>query len=612
MAKRVQMDGRRLDLSGMPGPRGRGEVTRVNLEELLAAMEPQTVNAGAKRDREDVVAVPGMARGLAREAVGQALLLGYGDDIEGWATDRHPDDIKRERNAFADENRLAANAAYAGGLVAGGLAPRAIRALASSPRTADQVDELAPRVEPDLRQAMRNADQVEAANRPADLQRDAIERLLSNPEARAEVRGQPLELSPADIFTMTAGAASGASAPPAPTLSAEEQALQSMSPTDALRFGQELQQATPVSGEQRARNLRTTAEDALSVIPGPGNVLAARDAFQGAEDAGEAFGSGNVLGGLGNTALAALSGFGAVTGMPTSRAAGAIAREAPNQANVLIPAPPSRAVDRALSMRGEGATNRQVFGETNRFFGPEGRPRMEISDRMAQPTLDRFRPDDVTTMGEALNHPALYGVAPEMRDLPVRFTTPYSNATGKAEPVARATNGTLELSLDASPEWTKANLAKLLQYKIAEDAGFGAAVTHRTRDMASQYDDAVRQVQEIADAPKPGDDLGAALSWLEKVAPMRDDLREAVGRTGNAEWTVSRRATQRTAGNQDARITKARAVLSPEAMRIWGGFPYNQGMNYSGSMVLPQKTMTRDEVARFLADWQNYGAGGLP
>jgi hypothetical protein len=35
-------------------------------------------------------------------------------------------------------------------------------------------------------------------------------------------------------------------------------------------------------------------------------------------------------------------------------------------------------------------------------------------------------------------------------------------------------------------------------------------------------------------------------------------------------------------------------------------------MNYSGSLVLPQKTMTRDDVARFLADWQNYGAGGLP
>lgn len=593
----------RIDLSGMGAPRTRGEVTRFDVEQLLAALEPQTVNRASKRDRVDVVTETGLPLGMAREALGQAALLGYGDDIEGYLTGRNAGDIRRERGRFADENPLAANGAYLGGLAAGGALPRVVRLLAGGPRS--QVDDAPPRFQPDLRQAMRNVEEVEASNRPTDSQRDAIERLLSNPEARAEVRGQPMELSPADIFTMTVGAPQGA---PAPTA---EDDLSAMSPLDRLRLETEIASNQPVSPSQAGRNQRQTAEELLSIIPGPANVIAARDAARGAGDAVSSFGSGDWRGGLLNSALAALSGVGAVTALPTSKLAANVAREAKDSVAVFVPAGPSKKADLARTMRDEGRTNRDVFSKTGKFFGPEGTLRSEIPDRQAVPTLEKFQPGDMTTMGDVINHHALFRDRPDLAEMPVRITGLYSNATGVGEPVARMVGeGVAEVSRGGSDEWARQNIAKLLQYQIAREAGFGDAVTHKAGDVAKTYDAAGDAVQRIISDPQRGEDAGAAIAWLERAQPIRDRLARSLGT--DDEWRAARQATNATSGNADARIVKSRATMSDENLRKWGKYPYKQGINWDSIQVLPQPGSSREQIAEFLANWRNYGAGRGP
>lgn len=96
-----------------------------------------------------------------------------------------------------------------------------------------------------------------------------------------------------------------------------------MSPVDQLRAP-----SPRVPPEEAAANRRRNARDLLSIIPGPGNVIAAEDAI---EQGGEAMGALRE-GRYGRAALhgglSALSGFGAVTGLPTSRMAGNAARGA--------------------------------------------------------------------------------------------------------------------------------------------------------------------------------------------------------------------------------------------------------------------------------------------
>lgn len=595
----------RIDLSGMPGPRTRGETTRFDLAELLAALEPQTVNRAGKRDREDVVEVPGLPRGMMREALGQAMLLGYGDDIEGYLAGRNPDDIRRERNAFADENRLAANAAYVGGIAAGGLAPRVVRALSGAGRAADDLEDVAaPRMEPDLRQAMRNADQVETAQRPADMQRDALERLLSSPEARADVRGQPMELSPADIFTMTAGAPI-AGEQTGPGLSSEEEALRAMSPTDALRFG--LENQVSVDDATRAQNLRRTAEDALSVIPGPANVLSARDAFQGAEDAGEAFGAGDWRGGIMNSALAALGGVGAVTGLPTSRAAGRAAREGGRTAGVFVPVEEGMLSERARELRDTGASNRDVLEATGMLFGADGSMRRWIPDQRMDIDFS-FKPGDVTTVGNLVDHPTLFREMPQLQNRIVSVTDKLQPHSSRG--ISRTDPETGNFEFSSAGDMPHSDMAKLLQYDINDAAGWSSAGRH---DFQGQLSDVL--TAQLGAARHGQGNLPAATAYVDALNVPKRQVEAGIAQRDRFK-DMGRRLTDQAAGSVDSKIVRALANSRADAPFT---YPYGPGAswvkgnyavpNFKDMMVLPPKGIQPDDWEQFLGDWYRYGAG---
>lgn len=99
-------------------------------------------------------------------------------------------------------------------------------------------------------------------------------------------------------------------------------------PIDRYAREQEAWNNSTVTPQQASANKKQNFRDLLSIIPGPGNVIAAEDAYHGAQDAASQFGEGNYGKGALSTALAALSGAGAFFGLPTGRLAGNVAKGA--------------------------------------------------------------------------------------------------------------------------------------------------------------------------------------------------------------------------------------------------------------------------------------------
>ena len=134
-----------------------------------------------------------------------------------------------------------------------------------------------------------------------------------------------------------------------------EAMLDAMSPTDLIRLRAELAAKEKASPEKRATNAKQNAWDALSVIPGPGNVISAMDAYGSGKEAIQAAGEGDWKRSAIAAGLAGLSGVGAVTGMPFGRAAGAVARDASNTVRG-IAGPLSKTADNAYVRRTRGET----------------------------------------------------------------------------------------------------------------------------------------------------------------------------------------------------------------------------------------------------------------
>lgn len=96
-----------------------------------------------------------------------------------------------------------------------------------------------------------------------------------------------------------------------------------MSPIDQLRVP-----SPRVGPEEAATNRQRNARDLLSIVPGPGNVIAAEDAVQAFREANRYRAEGEGGKAMGSAALGMLSGVGAVLGLPTGRLAGNAARGA--------------------------------------------------------------------------------------------------------------------------------------------------------------------------------------------------------------------------------------------------------------------------------------------
>lgn len=93
----------------------------------------------------------------------------------------------------------------------------------------------------------------------------------------------------------------------------EDEVQFGVNPIDELRRTVNTRSFTP---EQAAENRQKSLWEALSVIPGPGNVISAKDAYNSAGDASNAYQAGDYKGAAIHGGLSGVSALGAVLGLP--------------------------------------------------------------------------------------------------------------------------------------------------------------------------------------------------------------------------------------------------------------------------------------------------------
>lgn len=356
-----------------------------------------------------------------------------------------------------------------------------------------------------------------------------------------------------------------------------------------------------------AANAETNRAFVLDNTPVVGNVRSAGRAL----DAGSDLITAKHYGHTGKARRAALTlaleTAGALSPLPWGRSAGRAAAAGKDTANVLIPARESKGTVLAREMRAEGVPLDTIHRKTSRVIGPEGAVKYEINDQGM-----RLRPDlragDELPLNKALIHPELFAAEPGLGKRMVRVTDNYDRA---GMPVSRTdVDGNLEINPAGDP---RGQLAKLLQYEINRDAGYGQPLRHGATALERGLDRAREQADRL-DAPNR-DVIDA---YLDQLADVRDayDLRrslEQFQKKGPVSDAVLR-SVHRNAGNLEGRVAAARATGSPEDLRLWpyrrNAIPHTgRGPAFGDVFSLPPDDLTDPQMLEFIRRWGQFGSG---
>lgn len=197
--------------------------------------------------------------------------------------------------------------------------------------------------------------------------------------------------------------------------------LAGMSPVDLARLRAELA-AKPreMTVDERWRNYATTGADVAGSLPVIGNVMSAYDAYQGGKGAVDAAQAGDVRGAALNTGVAGLGALGAVSGIPWSRAAGEVARDARSTARMFA-GPKAKTADlkalaKAEKMRAAGAGRDEIWKKTGWSWRKDGSPYFEIDDSKATFDFENLI-DESRRLDDVLKHDEFYKAYPESREV---------------------------------------------------------------------------------------------------------------------------------------------------------------------------------------------------
>ena len=373
-----------------------------------------------------------------------------------------------------------------------------------------------------------------------------------------------------------------------------------LSPIDRLKLQLQLRNRQTVPPEQAAANRRQTGYDVLSMLPGPGNVIAAKDAVQGTGRAVDAFGRGDYGTGAKESGLAALSGLGAVLGLPVGKLARGVSKGASSRANVFVPIGGKKS-DKARELVQQNVPEHEIYGKTKRLIGSQGQTLEEIPDYAMT-----FKSRDASNLGDLIDHPKLFSRFPELKNIPIKWTN--RAEPGRGQPVIRTNpeTGAFEISTLAQGD-LRAPIAKLLQYRIAEMTNMPRALRH-----SSPLPELEKAAVQAAESGSPH-----AGQYIRRLHEEKNEFLENVNRIGKAKADDT--LAHKSAGNIDAKIAAARAKLEPE--KVESVFPYSRSAPYLKRakhqrmpanpkvLPIPQEKMTTDQVAEFLENWRKYGSG---
>lgn len=377
----------------------------------------------------------------------------------------------------------------------------------------------------------------------------------------------------------------------------EEESFRQMPPVDQWNAPREAPPADPAA--TRARNLR----DLLSIIPGPGNVIAAEDAGTAFKDASAAAGEGRYGAAAGNTALGLLSGVGAVTGLPVGRLAAGATKGASSRTNVFVPAGDTPDALRAKAWRAAGVPNEHVHKGTGLSFDPGGNLRREISDFPMKVDLSKAKPGTIFPLGDVVDHPELFKAMPHLRNQPVQVGTKV-NEFGHGASRTHPETGVFELSTAPGGD-IKGDLAKMLQYRISDEAGFPSSLRHQgiARDL-----EAAQKAAVASGSPHAAE--YANLLEQAKQQYFEDAVRK--GQTWAGQVIQSK-----VAGNLESRHVRARAAdeKNTEIYPWYRNVPYmltkakNMPARFGDVLPLPPEDRSPKAMSEFLDKWKSFGAG---
>lgn len=332
-----------------------------------------------------------------------------------------------------------------------------------------------------------------------------------------------------------------------------------LSPVDALKLSVELRNKQRVSPEQATANQQQNLRDLLSIVPGPGNVIAAEDAVtQGGEAAG-AFGEGRYGKAAMHGGLSALSAFGAFTGLPTGRMAGSAARGASNRTNIFA-GPMAKTADhaalaKAQEMATSGVGRDAIHAQTGWHQGVDGKWRFEIDDSsMGVKIPQNADSGSYHAYPKAIEHQPLFDAYPEMTRNRINFDmrTPDSSIMGETNSRALGSGNKkfdTSIGVQGRKMWTEPTIIPRHMNKVRGDTvhelqhnaqlreGFARGTTPYT--VMGELDEAgspeYRQLYADVFSGKygQGDDPGfkAALAKLDEMThtEMIDGYRRTAG-----------------------------------------------------------------------------------
>lgn len=391
------------------------------------------------------------------------------------------------------------------------------------------------------------------------------------------------------------------------------------SPIDALKLELELANAQKRTPEEARKARGKNAWEALSMTPGPGNVISGMDAKDAYGAALEAAKGGDLKGAGINAGLGTLSALGAVTGLPVGPVARAATKGAKDRLNVFIPVEKgSKKAERAGNMRAEGRENREIWDTTRGVYEPSGQLLEEVPANTMKVRRQHLKPGDETELGKFVEHPALFDRFPQYRHIPVKLTSEMQHvgAHGGGAPVFRTNPdiGGYDVSLAPGGD-TRTGLDKLLQYSMNDTARLPVALRHGPDALPTAVNDTVAALQGVNPPDRATSD--ALKAYLDQITGERDGYMTALAGAAKP-IQVETKASNRNAGNMLAKVVRGRAGLSDDKLNT---YPYARAAAYmptnpaarlgkwEDAYALPPPNATPAELEEFIRRWRETGTG---